>query len=1061
MAELLVAGTALGVASSLITFGDVAWRVLKRLKEYNDKAGDSPAIIKRINSQLPVFLNKLEELKLEAGSKSINPQTSLAVAIISCNELIQRLDILTRKLLLEEMESRRKRLKKALLSVYYEKELLKIWEEIENYKTLLIFHFTEMKEAVRKPSAKPIFMVPFEKDPKFVSRTSVIADIEQVLKKQSRIAIAGIGGVGKSQIAIEYCYRFKERYSQAQVLWAHAGTDSKFRQAYKDIARQLLIPGWDVPGADTLQLVYEHLSNAESRWLLVLDNADDAEIFFPSSKMQGRPGGMARHIPHNSHGSVIITTRDARVGRRLSNGEEPIYISQMTTQEAKAMIRSRVSENCCESDLEKVIHKLGFLPLAITQAAAFIAETRITLSKYLDLLDADDSSILSREFDDWRRDSEAANSVIQTWKLTFDQIRRQSSRAADILSLMAVLDRQGLHLSLFRHPDENEAEFLTALGILQSFSLISTEKGGKIFEMHRLIQLATQSWLHLHSALNKLREQALGLISERFPLPNFENRKMCGMLSPHAQAILCNTFSSDCTLQYTKLLNNLGCYEHAQGLYEAAHQKLSRAVKERKRVLGMEHPDTLTSLCNLALTLNQQCKYADAEKMGRQALYGREELLGKENPDTLISLTNLAWTLSQQAKYIEAEEMSRLAVDRCVKVLGGDHINTLRAISNRAVLLAYRGEYGAAEEMSRQILDKREKIFGMEHPDTLTSITNLASALQLQGKYKVAEDMFRNVLTIKEKVLGKEHPLTILVISYIAGSLLGQGKYQEAEEIECHAVKIKEKILGCEHQDTISSITNLAVMLAHQGKHEDAIEMHKRAINIQKKMWGEEHPGILTSFQGLAQLLQHQGKDEEALEMFSSAIKIQKRILGNEHPVVLISAQNLALMLQRQGKYEEALEVSSSAIGIQKKLLGEEHPATLACLNNLAYILQEKGDESIDSAKEMIRRVIAGREKVLGKEHPDTLVSIYTLALLLHKQEKYKDAEDLYQRASTGLKKTLGASHKTTLWCDWYYFNMMQEVKQKERVGIRWHRSLFRCVEDEFTALILHQITNI
>ena len=153
---------------------------------------------------------------------------------------------------------------------------------------------------------------------------------------------------------------------------------------------------------------------------LVLDNADDADMFFLSSKMQGRPGGMARHIPHNSQGSVIITTRDARVGRKLANGEEPIHVSHMTMQEAKIMMRSRVLESCCESDLERILHSLGFLPLAITQAAAFVTETQITLSKYLNLLEADDSSVLSKEFYDWRRDFETANSVIQTWKLSFD-----------------------------------------------------------------------------------------------------------------------------------------------------------------------------------------------------------------------------------------------------------------------------------------------------------------------------------------------------------------------------------------------------------------------------------------------------------------------------------------------------------------------------------------------------------------------------------------------------------------------------------------------------------------
>jgi len=199
MAGLLAASTTLGVASSFISFSDVAWRVLKRIREYNDRTGDDLAIVQIISARLPGLIDKMEELKLETetGSEPINAQNSLAVAVTSCDELIQRLDVLTKKLIPDETETKSKRLKKAISSVYYKKELSKTWGEIENYKTLLI---TKVKEVVQEHeiphSENPVFMVPFEKDPKFVGRADVIADIEQALKKQNRIAIAGIGGVG-------------------------------------------------------------------------------------------------------------------------------------------------------------------------------------------------------------------------------------------------------------------------------------------------------------------------------------------------------------------------------------------------------------------------------------------------------------------------------------------------------------------------------------------------------------------------------------------------------------------------------------------------------------------------------------------------------------------------------------------------------------------------------------------------------------------------------------------------------------------------------------------------
>jgi len=245
MAELLAAGTALGVASSLVNITDVAWRVLKRLKDYNDRTGDAPTIIRNISTQLPVLIDKIAELKLETDSRfiSINPQTALGAAVTSCDELIQRLDVVTKKLLPKETDSRSKRIKKAFSSAYCEKELSKAWGEVESYKTLLILHFTKMKGAVEEleipRSKKP--MVPFERDPEYVGRIDIkdtqpqsdqgyiyipvkypsphftgrenyLRDLVAFFKPRSDddipsrrdFLLYGMGGVGKTQICLKF-----------------------------------------------------------------------------------------------------------------------------------------------------------------------------------------------------------------------------------------------------------------------------------------------------------------------------------------------------------------------------------------------------------------------------------------------------------------------------------------------------------------------------------------------------------------------------------------------------------------------------------------------------------------------------------------------------------------------------------------------------------------------------------------------------------------------------------------------------------------------------------------
>jgi len=202
MAELIAAGTVIGIASSLITFSDVAWRVLKRLKEYSDSIEDVPTIVKHITAQLPVLIEKMAELEQESenGSLAIPPQSALAMAVRNCGERIKDLDALTTEMCLEKGTPKFKLLRKALSTVNHEKKVSKAWAELESYKTTFILHFTEIRTTARKPrnpqSAKPAFMVPFERDLSFVGRSDTITEIERKFKTRGRIALTGIGGIG-------------------------------------------------------------------------------------------------------------------------------------------------------------------------------------------------------------------------------------------------------------------------------------------------------------------------------------------------------------------------------------------------------------------------------------------------------------------------------------------------------------------------------------------------------------------------------------------------------------------------------------------------------------------------------------------------------------------------------------------------------------------------------------------------------------------------------------------------------------------------------------------------
>jgi tetratricopeptide (TPR) repeat protein len=649
---------------------------------------------------------------------------------------------------------------------------------------------------------------------------------------------------------------------------------------------------------------------------MVLDNADDTETFFSTGtytpiRESEQPAALFSYIPKSPKGFIIITTRDARVGERLADREKPIAVRPLAVEEAELLLRSKLTQDreWREADVAKLLDTLEYLPLAITQAAAFISENSITLADYIETLQASDlgiTDLLTEDLHDPRRDRDALNSVIRTWKLSFDQIRKQKPRAAQLLSLMAVLDRHEIPKSLLSKEDEQGTEFITALGTLQAFSLIAAERGGEIFVMHRLVQLSIQNWLELQNTRKACQEETMEILSRMFPSGEYTDWKICEVLSPHAQAVLeYHYVSKSSMLHRATLLYNVAWYEREQGRYETAYRNVVEAYNAHRNLLGGSNPTTLNSLGLLALILDSQGCYGAAEEMFQQRLKLREKVLGKEHPTTLVSMNNLASVLNSQGKYEAAEEVHRQVLGLREKVLARGHPGTLTSMNNLASVLNGQGKYEAAEEMHRQVLGLSEKVLGTEHPDALMSMNNLASVLDCLGKYETAEEMHRRVLGLREKVFGQEHPNTLVSIINLAFVLKSQGNYEAADEMFQQVLKLRKKVLGKEHPKTLKSMNDLASVLDSQGKYEAAEEMLQQVLELSKKVLGKEHPNTLMSMNNLALVLDSQGNYEAAEKMQRRVLELREKVLGKEHPHTLVSMNNLESVLGSQGKYCE------------------------------------------------------------------------------------------------------------------------------------------------------------
>jgi tetratricopeptide (TPR) repeat protein len=708
----------------------------------------------------------------------------------------------------------------------------------------------------------------------------------------------------------------------------HASTKTRFEDAYRDIADRLELPGRENPKSDILRLVRNWLCDeTKGQWIMILDNVDDVETFFPSQQytenelLESSPASLAASLPQSRNGSILITSRSKDAASRVAGGHKNIKeVRAMDANQGLQLLQNKLNDSSTEGAVD-LLRALDYIPLAITQAAAYInRRARMTISAYLSEFLANDKkreSLINQDAGDLRRDESASNSVVLTWQMSFERIRQERSSATDLLSLMSFFNPQGIPEPILRKYIRDEAELGCAdridsafdedLDTLQAYSLITATAKTDSCEMHALVQFCTQIWLSSFSDVEQWQQKFIKLMVKEFPPPIFRNWTECRQLLPHVESLYEMKLSGDDSVtEWAQVLRRAGRYlEMAQGKYDAAERLYRRALEGCEKELGEQHLSMLTSKVYLASVLWKRGEYDEAEKLNRQALEGREKELGIQHPETLTSVSNLALVLRYQGKYSEAEKLHRRALDGMEKELGAQHPDTLTSVSNLASVLQDRGKYDEAEKLNRQALEGRKKELGGQHPDTLISTGNLASILELQGKYDEAEPLIREVLKQHEKELGIRHPHTLTSVSKLASVVQRQGKYDEAEKLSRQALEGLEKELGVQHPDTLTSVSNLASVLQRQGKYDEAEKLNRRALEGREKKLGVRHPDTLDSVYNLAYHLHKQKRYDEATELYQRVCHDYKQTLGSQHPHTIACLSNFRAMQEEADPQRE------------------------------------------------------------------------------------------------------------------------------------------------------------
>ncbi len=537
------------------------------------------------------------------------------------------------------------------------------------------------------------------------------------------------------------------------LFWVHAATKARVEEGIKAIADAVKIPGREKSDADILHLVERWLSNERNgKWVIVLDSADDINLFYNTDGEPRRPAPAEEakrplwtYLPQSANGSILVTTRNRELAFNLTgNHKNIIDIGPMDPDQALMLLSTKCGVEPDTDAGQELVKALECIPLAITQAAAYIQQRkpRTSVRKYLDQFRKSEKnkySLLNYAGGDLRRDRSAANSIITTCQISFDQICSEKPSATDLLSLMSFFDRQGIPESLIQplgkseeanneeqlrdessSPGENSNElFEDDITTLTKYCLVNVNETGDTFEMHGLVQLSARLWLDARGKSEEFKESYISRMAQAFPTGDFSNWEMCRKLFPHAEGILSHRPTNEASLE-----------EWASILYNCAWYALEQGI------------------------------YSTARNMAREALAVREKMLGKQNQLTLSTSSILGKILCAAGDYGEAESRFLCIMETTKTLLGAKHSDTLTAMSNLASTYMLQGRWKEAESLQMQVVELRTTVLGATHPDVPTAMCNLAFTWKTSGRVEDAINLLEECVQVRIRVLGPEHPNT-------------------------------------------------------------------------------------------------------------------------------------------------------------------------------------------------------------------------------------------------------------------------------------------------------------
>lgn len=652
------------------------------------------------------------------------------------------------------------------------------------------------------------------------------------------------------------------------MLWLHASTAERLENDVKSTLEELQVPGRRDTGANPFELLRNWLRDARhGPWLLILDNVDDAKVVLnkPSGSRDGTiQGRRIDYIPPCVHGSVLVTSRYRSEALKIVRDRDIVQVKPMDEKQAINMMENRLDLKYDKDELLELVLMLSCMPLALSQAAAYINRRapQCSIPEYLKKLTDSataSSSVFDEEQDEMARDREARNSIMATLLLSLDHVLQVRKSAADVLSLMSFFDRQAipedllcmpakprsigwlemlvqfnlvtavlkwLPISLLSTTDSRSASAgQHALGsppvwddarpheqditLLKDYSLISVNLDRKTFEMHRLVQFAVQRWLQDQKGqTSRWQRHFVGIMLSAFPEHHdiHEKGSVCQALLPHAMmAIGLPLRAAESPLLEQQSRLTVRCAHHAwfMGAYFESERLAGKALAASEQSLGTDHMTTIEAMARMAHAQVKLRKYDQAEKLQLQIVDRHRSILGEGHNKTLDAMVDLGWTYHHQGRSEEGKMLQEQTLSAMRKTLPDSDRVVLSTMNNLAATYSELGRLSEAEQLQQEVVSNCKTVFGAHHNNTLASMYVLAQIYTRQEYWSKAEELLREVLEGTKTALGERHVDTIKTMMLLATTLRPLGRKRSALFMLTSCVDQSTSVLGASDPVTV------------------------------------------------------------------------------------------------------------------------------------------------------------------------------------------------------------------------------------------------------------------